>query len=305
MKRRWTPSDDATLTREYAQRGRAGCAALLGRSPLAIKTRALLLGLGAASRFWTADEEHQLQALLAEGSTIHAAARALGRSYQSTYTRAVAAGYRPQRRVLFSASVAATLRARNAAGYSDSEIAEELGCERHTVHDWREKLGLAPAGNSPRRRARVAAKTRDQLQRAGLASIGCLRAAAFARWAVAQGWPADTPPRCVQILNLIWERGPMTRREVAAALGLPWKGIRKTFAATSLPGGSWFAVLLRRGLLVSFRRVVNNHRKGGNTDIYSLADGVQRGPIDPTVVAPLIARGVRRHAKFNKQGGVS
>lgn len=300
MKRRpWSEADLAIIRRDYARVGRKALAQQLGRSEFSVKTIAYREGL-AHRRSWTEDEKNQLIALLAEGCTAHAAARRIGRSPAQAAKLATRFGFAPQTRLVFTPARGELVRQRNAAGYSDAEIAAEIGCERHTVHDWRKRLGLAPAGNSARRRARVAEKTRAQLDRAGLPTIGHLRREAFRRWAVAQGWPADTPPRGVQILNAIWARGPMTRRELSDALGLPWKGSRKSLSATRLPGGSYLAVLMRAGLVVSLGRAVSGFGKGKNRTLYSLAEGVQRGPVDPSVDAPLIARGIRKHAQFHK-----
>jgi hypothetical protein len=132
-------------------------------------------------------------------------------------------------------------------------------------------------------RQKVAEKTRQQLQRAGLPSIGHLRVEAFKKYARDHGWPEDLQVREVQILNAMWDRGPMTRREIAAAIGMPWKGTRKSLMGNRI-GGSYLATLMRRGMVVNLGRIVKHPDagKGGragqgkNCCVYSLSPTVQR-----------------------------
>lgn len=173
------------------------------------------------------------------------------------------------------------LRLFHERGWSDAEIAEFWQLQgwpfdRRSICDHRRALGLPSNALSERRRRRVAAKTREQCRQAGLRSLAEVRCQAFERFARARGWPADLPPRCVQMLDVMYERGPMTRRQLAAAIGMPWKGSKKTMVG-SVPGGTYLAFLMRRGLVVKFRKVVKQPGSGRNVDLYQLPLHVKRG----------------------------
>lgn len=80
-------------------------------------------------------------------------------------------------------------------------------------------------------------------------------------------------------VRTLWERGPMTRLELAEAIGMAWKGSRKSLAGNG-PGGSYLPTLMRRGLVVSLGRIVQTgpkgKRKGRNVHLYSLPLTIQR-----------------------------
>lgn len=177
----------------------------------------------------------------------------------------------------------------HALGWSDSEIAAAwsqrfaacVPINRHTIGERRAKLGLADNSFSKHRRRRVAIKTAEQLRKAGLPSIGHLRVEAFKKRAREAGWPEDLRPRAVQILNAMWDKGPMTRRELADAIGMPWKGSRPSLHSND-PEGSYLAHLMARGLVVDLGRVVRRPvagprgGQGKNVHLYSLSPFIER-----------------------------
>lgn len=188
----------------------------------------------------------------------------------------------------------AFVRECHAKGWSDAETAAAWGCNRRCVEDLRHKLGLPHNAYSTHRRRKVAAKTAEQLRKAGLPSIGHLRVEAFKQYARERGWPEDLKPRQVQILELLWDNGPMTREEIGQRLGLRKK-------PRKLPSGRighWYPMhcntpghgadtsytgdLLRRGLIISLGRVVRNrpagarNGQGHNTVLYSLPLTIER-----------------------------
>ena len=165
-------------------------------------------------------------------------------------------------------------------GLTDTAIAARLGCERHTVGDHRGKLGLPANTHSAWQRRRVAARTREQLRRAGLPTLAALRAQAYRDRAAAAGWPDDLRPRAVQILNALWDRGPMTRRELAEAIGMPWKGSRKSLTSND-PEGSYLAHLIKRGLVINLGRLRKASGRGHSTCVYSLPLWIDRKPRQP------------------------
>lgn len=202
-----------------------------------------------------------------------AVARALRRSLSSVYGQVEALGLKHRHKTeTRDGSFRDRLRALHSEGLTDPEIAGLLGCERHTASNHRRALGLPSNRSHARYRSRVAAKTREQCVRAGVGSLGAVRALAFVRFAVASGWPADLRPREVNILESLIERGPMTRPEIAEALGMPWLGSRKSLKSND-PGGSYLATLIRRGLVVNLGRIVRQAGSGKSLHLYSLSSG--------------------------------
>lgn len=175
------------------------------------------------------------------------------------------------------------IRNLHAQGWSDSEIAAEynrrhpetMPITRHRVGEIRAEFGLGSNRLADRQRDRVRQKTREQLRLAGAASLAEIRAKVFHDVAERNGWPRDLRPRAVQILNALWVHGPMTRRQIARAVGMPWKGSRKSLVSND-PGGSYLAYLIRRGLVVSLGKLAKGKGKGRSAQIYALPLGIER-----------------------------
>ena len=204
-----------------------------------------------------------------------AVADALGRSVSSVYQQVNKLGLAHQARTTADDGFLASLRTLHAEGLTDPEIADRLRCERHTVSRHRRSLGLASNRSASRYRARVAEKTRAQCRAAGVASLAEVRVLAFREYATSSGWPEDLRPREVQILEALDASGPMTRPEIAKAIGLPWIGSRKSLASNT-PGGSYLAGLMRRGLVACLGRVVRGEGRGGSVNLYSLSITAER-----------------------------
>ena len=217
-------------------------------------------------------------------------ARGLGRQVWSVYNLAERLGLtRGGLNHKRSPAGEATLRQRHAEGWSDAEIAPEIGMTRRSAQAWRRALELASNAFSEHRRGKVREKTQEQLRKAGLPSIGHLRVEAFKRRAREAGWPEDLKPRQVEILNLLWDNGPMTREALGQAMGLKKKPrttphCRPWFAMHCNTTGhkcdtSYTGDLLRRGMIVTLGRVVKGRGQGGNVCMYSLPLNIQRGPV--------------------------
>lgn len=270
----WTKREDAYLRRWRGKRSDAQIAEQLGRSPMSVKCRAQKIGL-VQRRMWTERELRYLRTHVGSMPRVEIARR-LGRTPSQVYQ--AVARYCPnqvQWRTCVDERWLKRMRSLHARGYSDAEIADKLGCERHTVGDWRRRLGLADNTRSERRRRRVAEKTRKQLEAEGLRSLGELRVKAFRDRARAAGWPDDLRPRAVQVLNALWDHGPMTRRELADAIGMPWKGSRKSLTSDD-PEGSYLAHLMRRGLVVNLGRIAKGKGRGRSANVYSLPLTIER-----------------------------
>lgn len=228
-------------------------------------------------RRWTDEEDARLRRM--HGCVLTAEiAQVLFRSMKSVYQRLALKGL-ARRRASFGAEFETFLKLKHAAGWSNAEIAHAWSCGRHAVGRHRCRLGLPTNALSAHRRQRVTTKTRAQVQRAGCKSLADIRAKVFRKRALAAGWPEDLRPRAVQILNVLWERGPMTRRELAEAIGLPWRGARSSLKSND-SGGSHLAELQRRGLAVRLGRIVRGRGRGNSVNMYSLPVGIQRGVVD-------------------------
>lgn len=219
-------------------------------------------------RFWTATEIEDVRDSRLRGESYESISTRLGRPVSMVLKHAKRLGVTRVYRG-FAPGLRDRVAERHAAGWSDAEIAAEWGCERHCVGRIRRDLGLPLNRWSERQRRRVGEKTREQCRAAGVQSLAEIRSLAFARYAAAHGWPADLRPRAVQILEALRVRGPMTRREIADAIGMPWKGSRKSLVSND-KAGSYLAYLIRRGLVVQLGRVARGKGRGGSVNLYSL-----------------------------------
>ena len=120
-------------------------------------------------------------------------------------------------------------------------------------------------------RLKTAEATRRQYEGMGIPSLSQLRLDCWARRARELGWPDDLGPRHLQILHHLYHTGPMTRREIAAAIGTPWKGSRKSLVSND-PEGLYLAHLMNRGLVVSLGRLRKfpGKGKGSSLQVYSI-----------------------------------
>jgi hypothetical protein len=150
-------------------------------------------------------------------------------------------------------------------GLTDAAIARRLGQTRDRVHEIRYgRLKLPPNEAAVLEARRQGVKT--QWKRLGIRSAGELRSWAFRRYAVECGWPPDLRPREVQILNVLAERGPLTRLELARAIGMRTDRIGCNGGPALLvgnsPGGTYTASLLHRGLILYVPRWVKGRPHG-------------------------------------------
>jgi hypothetical protein len=295
---RWTQRDEQILARLH---GAGVCdatiAVRLNRTEVAIRSRRKVLGC-VADRKWHPDQVERAKALHGKRTAEQIAAE-LGKSASGVYQLFFRLGLTKDR---WSDRERKTLRNyirdRYAQQWSDSEIAAGWSAkhsERTVTREWvtevrRLQLGLPAWGNSDRRRRRVAEKTREQIRKAGLPSIGHLRREAFKAFCVRQGWPQVTRPRLAQILNLLYEQGPHTRQQIAKRIGASWKATANhpaTRKGLKLgTGRSAMGVLMELGLVVRLRRTFRTGRgKGQCVFMYAIAPGVVRGPVSERSVA--------------------
>ena len=226
-------------------------------------------------RPWTAAELAELDRLYPTHTASEIAA-ALGRTVRSVYGQAESRGLMNQSRCRVDVTFDDAVRQMNARGLPDAEIARSIGCDRHTVSRRRRQFDLPSNAKGEWFREKIRAATKRQLQRCGLPSLADVRAEAFRRYAARRGWPPDIAPTAVHILDALDERGPMTRREIADAIGMPWHGSRSSLKCTAKHGGSYLAGLIRRGLVVQLGRIVRGEGRGRSVCLYSLSLTAQR-----------------------------
>jgi hypothetical protein len=84
----------------------------------------------------------------------------------------------------FSEEDLARIRELNAQGWSDTEIARELGRDRHETTKHRKRLQMPSQQHGQRVRPRLAAALQRQLERLGLHSTAQQACRSSARWAL-------------------------------------------------------------------------------------------------------------------------
>lgn len=266
----------ATLRDLYPYLGTEDTAAALGLDLGQVRAAAKRYG-ACARRNWSPEELAELKRLYGRMPAAEVARR-LGRKVRSVWNAAKHYGLaRRCPRLVTDARFLDGVRRLHAEGLTDTEIAGRLGTERHTVCKARNRLGLPAVGWTERRRELVRRRTATQLAAAGVPTLGALRVKVFRDRARAAGWPDDLRPRAVQILNALWDGGPMTRRELADVVGLPWRGSRKSLCSND-PEGSYLAHLMNRGLVICLGRLnkVTGRGRGHSTCVYTLSFAVQR-----------------------------
>jgi hypothetical protein len=273
--RKWTKQDVRTLKEAFRRGARYGAVARqLGRSYPAVQTKASKLGLSTRS-YWTDAENATLRRLYVK-QTAASIARRLGRTARAVYQQAEALGLSKLERTKTGRAFQAAVRRLNRQGYGDTEIADTLGCERRTATRWRQRLGLPSHAKGQRYREKVRAITRQQCAAAGVANLAEIRSVVLGVRSALAGWPAGLRPRAVQILDALAARGPMTRPQIAEAVGMPWKGSRASLRSND-PEGSYLANLIARGLVVDLGRLVKEGGQGRNRHLYSLAIDAEKG----------------------------
>ncbi len=228
-----------------------------------------------SGRRWTPEEDTRIAAWYRK-VPVRDLAASLDRSERAVYMRAIQLGVSGSR-VDRTAARDRQLRALHAKGWSDPEIAEQLGADRSTIGQWRRALGLPSNAHNARHRAKTAAATRRQCRRMGVKNMAECRQRVWADAIRATGWPEDLRIRHVQILDALYRLGPMTRRELAEAIGMPWQGTRRSLKSSD-PEGSYLAHLMKRGLVVNLGRIRRAKGRGRGVCVYSVPLHVQPNP---------------------------
>ena len=202
----------------------------------------------------------------------------LNRRTCSVYQRANLLGLATKRASVPEADLIAAIEKYHPLGWSDSEIGAAVQkngvqVDRHRVGDLRRALGLATNVASLHRRQLVSARTVEQCRRAGVDSLSKLKSQVFDRWKTAKGWPAELTVRAVQVIDLLYRLGPMTRKQICAAIGDTSR--KRTAPTSNAPGGTVLAELARAELICLLPKVIQvGPSRGRRVNLYFVSPGV-------------------------------
>lgn len=283
MRAKWTPERVEQL-REWKAAGHTNCeiAAFLHTTTAAVKSAVRAHSLAFATRRRLSAEERAFIAAEYSRLPVCEIARRLGRNRGAIYRLADRMGLASERQFRWTPEAEGRLRELNAAEWTDTAVAREFGCDRKAIGERRRALGLPHRGRGPMSVASIRRGVRRQLDRLGLSHLHELRIEAWRRKARDLGWPASingraTSLRYLQILELLWTRGPQTRESIARAIG--WtKTDQRRLLNSNGKGGSYLAELMRAGLVAHLGRCVGGRGRSRNVYLYMLAAGVEPAP---------------------------
>ncbi len=155
------------------------------------------------------------------------------------------------------------VRREHAIGKSDREIADAVGgsMTRVCVRNHRKSMGLKSWRHStPNLRQKLCERLKSARSRRQENRI---------RNSIEAGWCDNLRPREVQIVGLIWDNGPQTRRELARLMG-----IRKLQCGTHCR--DYLASLQNKGLVVKIHVAVRRPGKNRHLSLYSLPFDIRR-----------------------------
>lgn len=278
--RRWTKVELDFLRDNYGKLSFADMASELSRSVTSVRSKAKAAGISKSNRIPEAHKQYvreNYHAMTAKQIADH-----LGTTTSRVNRIAGLEGMAKLEKM--PPDFRDFIKEKNAVGLNDSEITEEWNAtrdrktDRRYVSSLRSEMGLPPLHHTERSLEKIRNNTRRQLAEAGLESIGQLRVEAFKKFAKSRGWPEMLPPRCVEILDAIYDYGPQTRRQLCELVKMPWKGSRKSLVG-SVPGGSYLAFLQRVGLVVRLNRAVQviGEGTGKSVSLYGIPPSIKRG----------------------------
>lgn len=260
---RWTEGEVVLLRDRYGEIPTRELAAVLGRSCLATKQKAMKLGLS-AHRSHTEEELRAVRDLYPTHPASEIAERLYGAAGRTNRVVGIVGrlGLRKWRR--WPPEVLDRVRALHADGLLDGQIAGlmadtflpgDRGCGQ--VRHVRGRLGLGPNRSSEHMSAARRRGIRRQLDTLGMENPNEIRCRAHRLFAERYGLPGDLKPAQVRII-LALVAGPLTLVELKSAIGVrPECGLLHNAAGTS-----YQADLCRRGLLARVPTGIGGSAKG-------------------------------------------
>lgn len=225
-------------------------------------------------RKWTKKDDELLRELY-QSSTAKELAKRFKRSPSAVHQRARLLGAHEAIDRVAMAARDTKIRDLHSKGWTGSEIGKAVGMHTRSVNARINRLGLTPNGRNERYRKRVAKATRIQCKKAGVKNLGQLRSQRIQQFVAEIGWPGLSI-RAAQIAELLHQKGPMTRRQICEAAGIPWKGSRSSMKNKRVPGGCYMAELQRAGVVVRLRAAITGRGKGNRQDLYMIGLEVEK-----------------------------
>lgn len=202
----------------------------------------------------------------------------LGRTTHAVYNRALELGVVTRRRVVSDLQIRQAIGRYYPLGYSDAEIAQclrketGLPADRHRVGRMRRHMQLGNTRLTEYQRGRVRNKTNEVLAAKGWQSLAHVRSARHREFIRGLGWPESLSLRSAMVATLLWQRGPMTRLEICAAMGL--QNPHRTDPKSNRQGGTAMAELIRAGIVVGLQKAKRGDGRGRAVNVYLIAPGV-------------------------------
>jgi len=273
-RREWKLRELRLIQAYYGRLRTEDIAWLLDRCRGVVYRAAREMGLAPCRTKWTMEAMDLVRQHYGKMPT-PALAQLCGKSVSSTYQAAQRLGIRLVS--WFPPSVRDAVRRLHAEGLPDRLIAAKLGMKRDSVKEMR-RLRLKLPCNPDIEGKRQAVRT--QWARLGIKSAGELRARVLKNRVVQSGWPEDLQWREAQVMNVLAERGPLTRLELAKAIGMRTDRCDRPGHLALLTGnrrgGTLTASLMQRGLVVPLGRRYDPQRPHRWEMVYSIALAAHR-----------------------------
>jgi hypothetical protein len=259
----WTPDEESLLRERYGKARTRDLAAALGRSMLAVKQKAMKLGLD-AGRAHTDEEIDAVRSLYADRTAIEIAERLYGTAEKVNRVNRLVVKLGLKKWPSWPDDVLDRVRALHAEGLTDSGIAGRMAgvfaagvAGRLQVRHVRLRLGLPANRGTEAYRAARRAGVRRQHATLGIDNPNDLRRRAHRRFAERYNLPPDLRPAQVRMV-LALTGGPLTLPELKAAIGVrPGAGLLHNAARTT-----YQADLCNRGLLARIPTGIGGSARG-------------------------------------------